>query len=243
MDWLEADDDTPEAPSDVSVTAYEWAHLKRTFATLGFREGAAAGEEAALQGAFNAGFREGSTSGAREGAVLGAVGTLIDVLPLSVSIGYATDVTCRARLHRVRHVILDKLHKGAQWSSHDIPTLPSATSQQEGYCCQRQQHCAASESNSGCHSHDCCQRHLTERQPQLSFIESPFNTKVEYEAWLRMPASAQQGALEAAQSIAAAKTGSAGLDEFRRLDVLVWAGRELQEVQAMLLQQSLGFQE
>ncbi len=40
----------------------------------------------------------------------------------------------------------------------------------------------------------------------LSFIESPFNTKVEYEAWLKLPPSEQQAALDAKGASSAASS-------------------------------------
>ena len=40
----------------------------------------------------------------------------------------------------------------------------------------------------------------------MSFIDSPFNTKVEYEAWLKLPPSKQQAALEAKKAGGADET-------------------------------------
>jgi hypothetical protein len=46
----------------------------------------------------------------------------------------------------------------------------------------------------------------------ISFIESPFNTKVEYEAWLRLPASVQPAELRAAERGAGTPEARAAAD-------------------------------
>lgn len=218
VDWL--DDSNPETPLAANVASCEWARLERTFATLGFREGTAAGEEAALQAAFNAGFGEGSAAGEPEGAVLGAVATLIEVLPMVHATGVARDAVL-ARLCRVRQMLLDK---------HD-PAL--CTSQEQGGgCCQRQVPSAIGEPTGGCGTDGCCQRQALPLPPQHStpsFIDSPFNTKVEYEAWLNTPVPVnQQHVLDAA--------GTREVSLSRgRLNILDWARREVHDVQCILL--------
>ena len=218
VDWL--DDSNPETPLAANVASCEWARLERTFATLGFREGTAAGEEAALQAAFNAGFGEGSAAGEPEGAVLGAVATLIEVLPMVHATGVARDAVL-ARLCRVRQMLLDK---------HD-PAL--CTSQEQGGgCCQRQVPSAIGEPTGGCGTDGCCQRQalpLPPQHPTPSFIDSPFNTKVEYEAWLNTPAAVnQQHVLDAAGAREVSLSKG-------RLNILDWARREVHDVQCILL--------
>jgi hypothetical protein len=218
VDWL--DDSNPETPLAANVASCEWARLERTFATLGFREGTAAGEEAALQAAFNAGFGEGSAAGEPEGAVLGAVATLIEVLPMVHATGVARDAVL-ARLCRVRQMLLDK---------HD-PAL--CTSQEQGGgCCQRQVPSAIGEPTGGCGTDGCCQRQalpLPPQHPTPSFIDSPFNTKVEYEAWLNTPVPVNQQRV-----LDAAGTREVSLSR-GRLNILDWARREVHDVQCILL--------
>ena len=50
---------------------HDLKHMERSFATLGFKEGIDAGEEAALQAGFNEGFRAGVAAGLRAGEVQG----------------------------------------------------------------------------------------------------------------------------------------------------------------------------
>jgi hypothetical protein len=226
VDWL--DDCALETPSAAKVASCEWARLERTFVTLGFREGAAAGEEAALQAAFNAGFGEGSAAGVPEGAVLGAVATLIEVLPFVHATGAARDAIL-ARLCHVRQMLLDK-HGPALCTSQNDP-VPMASQEQGGGCCQRQVRSAIGEPTGGCGTDGCCQRQALPLLPQHStpsFIDSPFNTKVEYEAWLNTPAVKQQHVLDAA--------GAREVSLLRgQLSILDWARLEVHDVQLILL--------
>jgi len=91
----------------------DWAHMERTFATLGFREGAAVGEEAALQAAFNAGFAAGVKRGARQGEAMGVVCTLLDIFPAAAGPS-ALDAVCLERLQHLRLRLLSEESQPAQ---------------------------------------------------------------------------------------------------------------------------------
>ena len=124
-DWLDG---------DAAEGVAEDAHLERRFATLGYRAGRDAGEEATLQDGFDAGFRAGAAAGIPQGSLEGIAHTLLSLV-LSRRSGEpeSEDTKALRRLHA-------ELAKGDDATAH-------AGEQRSADCC------------GGDHTKtDCCQR-------------------------------------------------------------------------------------
>mmetsp|Transcript_30176 Transcript_30176/g.79257 ORF Transcript_30176/g.79257 Transcript_30176/m.79257 type:complete len:168 (+) Transcript_30176:213-716(+) len=80
MDWLDDADELPDAEWRRVQADREWSRLRTDHGTAGFREAAAASEEAARAAAVHTGFAAGFADGLKRGELLGRVRGYLAVL-------------------------------------------------------------------------------------------------------------------------------------------------------------------